>query len=510
MRLALTSSIAACALAFATSAAAAPAPGDVDLSFGNRGYVGGDVYPSLGATAMAVGPQGETFVLEPRVDPGCTSGGFCRIELTVAKFSRDGVRDTTFATDPGLVIYGSPYLRGEIAVGADGRPVIAAVEQSVLFEVGPGGTQVKPGTSRSVLVARLDAGGDLDASFGLGGRVVDRIESPSGTPPALAVLPDGRIVVAAEASSGGAPGALVLARYLYSGSLDPSFGDKGKLTTRLGTQSRPAGIAVRESAAAGSFEIGLSECCKGEGGTANALTFGRFLPDGGFDGSLAGDGSSVLARGQPSLLRSLAPAGGGKLYAAVEEESRGSVIVRLTPGGFPDPSFGKGGEVALGPELGVTGIVQVAPDSRGGVVGVAGQGSGVEVLRLRANGTPDRTFAAGKPVSIYVDGVNARSTGFGFQPDGRIVVLGEWGAGTKAFLLARLAGGTSKARCLGKKATVVGTRGKDNIRGTGGRDVIAALGGADKVRGVGGEDLICGGAGRDKLFGGAGVDKVRQ
>ena len=54
------------------------------------------------------------------------------------------------------------------------------------------------------------------------------------------------------------------------------------------------------------------------------------------------------------------------------------------------------------------------------------------------------------------------------------------------------------------KATIVGTPRRDVIRGTRRRDVIAALGGNDVVRGLGGNDVICGGAGRDRLLGGAG------
>ena len=503
----------ACALALASTgaASAAPAPGDVDLSFGNRGYVGGDVYPALAGTSMAVGPQGETFVLEPRMDPSCSGGGFCRVDLTVARFNRDGSRDPAFGAESKLSLYQVPYWRSEIAVTPDGKPVVAAISEAVLEKVGPGGATVSPLGKRSVVVARFGTDGLPDPSFGsFAGTATTGLDDTSGNTPALAVLPDGRVMVAAEANPESNPGSLAMSRLLPSGRLDPSFGEEGELLVALGTQSRPAGIAVRESSLVGSFDIGLSECCKGEGGLANGLTFARFLPNGGFDGSLAGDGSSLLARGQPSQLESIAAAGGGKLYAAIEEESRGSVLVRMLPGGALDASFGKGGEVALGLELGITGLVQIVPDNQGGVVGVSGKGAGVSVFRLRANGTPDRSFGAGRRVPLFDAGINMATSGVGLQPDGRIVVLGEWGAGTKGFYLARLAGGASKARCLGRRATIVGTRGRDDIVGTAGRDVIAALAGADRVRGLGSEDRICGGKGRDKLFGGRGRDKVRQ
>jgi hypothetical protein len=69
--------------------------------------------------------------------------------------------------------------------------------------------------------------------------------------------------------------------------------------------------------------------------------------------------------------------------------------------------------------------------------------------------------------------------------------------------------GSPAGRCAGKKATVVGTNGKDKLKGTKGRDVISAGAGKDTVKGKKGNDLICGGKGRDKIAGGPGKDKLR-
>jgi hypothetical protein len=67
---------------------------------------------------------------------------------------------------------------------------------------------------------------------------------------------------------------------------------------------------------------------------------------------------------------------------------------------------------------------------------------------------------------------------------------------------------TPTAKCLGKKATIIGTAKRDKLKGTGKRDVIAGLGGNDVIRGLGGNDLICGGAGNDTLVGGPGSDAL--
>ena len=62
--------------------------------------------------------------------------------------------------------------------------------------------------------------------------------------------------------------------------------------------------------------------------------------------------------------------------------------------------------------------------------------------------------------------------------------------------------------CLGKKATIVGTRGNDVLRGTARADVIVGMGGKDRILGRGGNDRICGGGGADTILGGGGIDSV--
>jgi Ca2+-binding RTX toxin-like protein len=58
-------------------------------------------------------------------------------------------------------------------------------------------------------------------------------------------------------------------------------------------------------------------------------------------------------------------------------------------------------------------------------------------------------------------------------------------------------------RCLGERATIVGTNRSEVIRGTARADVIVGLGGADTIFGRGGNDVICGGGGNDRIVAGA-------
>lgn len=91
------------------------------------------------------------------------------------------------------------------------------------------------------------------------------------------------------------------------------------------------------------------------------------------------------------------------------------------------------------------------------------------------------------------------------SPSFRFVLL-VTAAVTAAALMSPLEASATSARCLGKKATIVGTARADVLKGTPRADVIAGLGGNDTVKGLGGKDRICGGDGRDTLIGGAGGD----
>jgi Ca2+-binding RTX toxin-like protein len=64
-------------------------------------------------------------------------------------------------------------------------------------------------------------------------------------------------------------------------------------------------------------------------------------------------------------------------------------------------------------------------------------------------------------------------------------------------------------RCLGERATIVGTAKSDRIRGTQRADVIVADGDEDLIRARAGHDRVCAGSGFDVIFDGAGNDRVR-
>jgi Ca2+-binding RTX toxin-like protein len=74
---------------------------------------------------------------------------------------------------------------------------------------------------------------------------------------------------------------------------------------------------------------------------------------------------------------------------------------------------------------------------------------------------------------------------------------------------ASSAAGTRDSSCFGRRVTIWGTHGDDEIRGTPDDDVIRGLGGDDMIWGRGGNDRLCGGLGDDRVFGNTWSDWVK-
>ncbi len=472
------------ALLAAGAASGAAAPADLDRSFGHHGVAlvegpAGSQFHTQAPAKMALGPGGEIFVLYANQAP-CSGFSGCSIEWSVARFSAEGVRDAGFGSGPGstLTVRGNEYEPADLAVGPDGKPVVAALDQN------------------RVVVARFDQAGHLEAMLGSNDG-----NPPFGDayePPVLAVQEDGKVLVGV-----GNPEVLRVVRYLPNGERDPEFGSGGEATLALETRNRPAGLML---GANGTISVAAPQCCGGSPPYGEGFALARFLANGQPDPALARRGQILFptanARGNVNAA-TLAPDGGVYIAFEVSTETTSTIglVVKLRPDGSIDTGFGKNGYSRF-----PISVKALAVDGSGRLI-AGGWIGGAAVARMRPGGGLDRTFAAGTEAKLAASGP---ATAVGLQGKGRIVALTEPCCGTtKSFSLFRLIGGTTHARCLGHKATIVGTAKRDEIEGTPHRDVIAALGGADKVRALGGPDIICGGKGKDELFGGPGRDTVR-
>lgn len=488
--------------ALASCGSAVAAPADLDRSFGGDGIVevegpAGTAFPAEAGAQMAIGPKDEIFVLYSRY-PACEPPFGCTIELTVARYDANGNRDMSFGAGPQVVVQQDAFSRSfDLAVGPDGKPVIAAIDEP----------------TERLVIARLDASGRLDGTFGSGGFAPEPLEAALTPPPTVAVQRDGKVVVSLAGGKVDGGEELRVARFQSDGARDLGFGSGGETRIVEPTQTRPAGLLLDPG---GSISVAGPLCCIG--GTpffGDGFSLARFLPSGQPDSSFAGTGQLLFPTpGADGGVEAVALARDGGMVVVFEEgtEARSVVdnMIKLTPTGALDGAFGHQGRLHLFPRVGTSDVSALAVDARSRLVGVGWEGK-IALFRLHPNGSADRTFNGGQRVLVPYGNGGVTSYSIGIQSSGRIVVLGEVGCcgNRQGFALIGLHGGTDRTRCLGHRATIVGTGKADEIFGTRHRDVIAALGGNDKVLGLGGPDVICGGKGKDKLFGGPGRDEVK-
>jgi uncharacterized delta-60 repeat protein len=488
----------------AATATAAPAPGDLDLSFGNQGLLWLP-QSSTGASSgligedMAVGPEGEIFVLQGQYTCGSSD---CTRRLSLQRFGPDGVPDVGFGTDGSsdalsVVSNQSFPHNASLAVGGDGRPVVAANDDG------------------DITLARFNRDGGLDPSFGTNGMVTtDFGGDESG--PQVAVRPDGEIVMAG-ASSFEAFGLAytVLAGYLPTGALDPSFGSGSAELGGSGWLRIPGGVVARALSLSNEGDIALAgdRCC---GASSKAVYLDYRDGNGGLRGPRPATPWQRLKVGPGASVSAVVALPNGRTYL-VGSTTAGGFAAKVLASGEPDPRYGRAGVTRLS-AFSVRGPGPVAAVDNKGRLLVVGSVRTDELTseslaaRRLPSGRPDRTWAGGL---LHLDNMGT-PLALALQPSGHAVVFGEgpdecirYCSGRTRALLG-LVGGSSRSRCMGRRATIVGTRRGETLVGTRHRDVIAALGGADTVRGRGGNDLICGGPGRDKISGGPGHDRTVQ
>jgi uncharacterized delta-60 repeat protein len=353
--------------------------------------------------------------------------------FAVARYTPDGRLDRSFGTGGKAV---TPFhlarareraaLRGAggVAFAADGKIVAAG------------------GIGSDFALARYLPNGRLDPTFGSGGKVVTDVGArPHGYigfywqhgANALAIQPDGKVITA-----GAGPRDFALVRYTEAGQLDPSFGGGGIVLTDFGSpgeRSEDYALAVALQSDGKIVAAGW--------GRGSDFALARYLPDGQLDPTFGSGGKVVTpVPGEDfSTAYALAIQPDGKLIAAGWGGTfpiSSPVVVRYTPSGSLDPSFGGGGIAGGGYDSGAyaalldrQGRIVLAGDVNYGVYGgtpshpTYHDAFYVALSRLTPVGRFDTTFGRrGTALTLFPLSHDLVVTAVALQPTGKLVAAG--------------------------------------------------------------------------------------
>lgn len=354
--------------------------GSLDSSFGTGGVVLTNFPGSseAAASSVIVEPGGKLLV-------GGDAGG----ELALARYLSNGTLDSSFGGGDGKATAAVPTTNGSGFWSESGSMALLPSGQIVL-----GGSDLinehpvgESDWQTHMVLARFNADGSLDTSFGTSGVLI----GPKGNLYGLAADASGRILAAGWSNT-----EFTVARFTTSGSLDPSFAGTGLFKRNLNvTGSKAADVLVQPNGKilASGYGVGT--------------TLFRFNEDGSLDSSFGGgDGIVTPSFGSPCCIGGsavgLALDTGGRIVFVgdrvienYEEENPFTfewAVGRLRPNGVPDKTFGTDGLVTLGFEGSKNygeGALRVALQSDGKIVAVGTSGypnSNLGVMRFLGSG----------------------------------------------------------------------------------------------------------------------------
>lgn len=311
----------------------------------------------------------------------------------------------------------------------DGLPQYRELGRALALQ--PDGKIVLVGTGDSTLVAhgymvRYNVNGSLDASFGAGGELRIRPGGNRAQLNDIVYLPSGKLLVAGTVRVNGNNDALLM-RFNANGTLDATFGNLGgyRYYHLFGSEAinklfvRPDGRILAVGTAASV--------------TADSLFAGRFLADGQPDASY-GSGGFALSEVSPtgeSIFDAVLKTDGGIVLAVGGEVqgNYGTHLIQLDTAGQLDLTFAGSGNHDFGTAepTEATAVMALQPDGKIIVAGGKDVGNGEYdpvVFRFLPNGSLDASFGTGGKVVLALNNSYELPGAIALQADGKILSVG--------------------------------------------------------------------------------------
>lgn len=419
--------------------------GNLDPSLGGDGAVVAGFTPTSPQDAGGVARR---IALQP--DGKIVSVGYVgntNFDIGVVRYLPGGSLDPTFSGD-GMVTadFGGTEFGNDVAVQPDGK-IVAAGSGAV-----------------GVALLRYNADGSPDNGFGSGGRTSVHFPGDGGGANALALQPNGKIVIAGQADDPDSQEAndFGVARFNANGTVDTGFGGDGFVVTGFQDRDEARGVLVQPD------------------GKIVAAGFGA-----GFAFALAryqgGGGTAPPPPPSADLSVTQTPA------ATVSIGDRAAYTVTVTNSAA---STATATGVTLTDTLTGAGVALTSAAASQGTCTTTATGAGCALGSLAPGASATVTVTA-----------EPRSTGT--VTNTAVVSATQQDPSTANNTRAATTSVNNAHGC-----TVVGTVGADTLTGGYFTDVICGLGGNDTVRASYGNDTVYGGYGNDNLDGGYGDDTL--
>jgi len=249
-------------------------------------------------------------------------------EICLVKYHSNGSLDLSFG-DGGIIIDNSTERKNyvkSVVTQADGKFIVCGQETM--------------GYYLDVFLSRYKENGDNDLSFGNSGYASLDLGSDFDDFTAMAIQPDGKIVVVGQTYEGDIRIGVV-ARFNSDGSLDESFGDLGllHLSTAVG------GDLLMNVKLQNDGKIVITGFSYNEAGDSDFICF-RLLGNGNWDNTFNGDGIFTYDYGDYEYAESIFIQADGKIVLGGFTSPTAwnhTLIIRILENGTIDNTFGTDG-----------------------------------------------------------------------------------------------------------------------------------------------------------------------
>lgn len=389
--------------------------GSVDSTFDTDGIVQTQIdMPSL-EFVRSLAEQSDGKIIA-----GAVRSTLSRLSSMIARYLNNGALDEFFGNQGlSFIDFGtSSSSLEDIALQPDGKIVAAgwAIDYTDLTAVYFG-------------LARVNPDGTLDTSFGNGGKVVTDV-SPGYFNFATNVVlqPDGKILAAGHAEDASGNN-LALVRYNMDGTIDSSFGNNGIVIS-------PAATGVSDLAIQPDGKIvAVGASWEPQTQTQDLVAL-RFQSDGSVDTSFAGSGRFLFDfQSQAEGASAVTLQADGRILVAgniydVPTNFSDLLMLRLTPDGVLDASFGAGG-VVIQDLANNDGFRDMKVGADGSILAAGyaeNQGDGSDgdfvLARYTTDGTPDPDFGTAGLVYTDFDGRGDSPMSLLLTSDGKAIAGG--------------------------------------------------------------------------------------